>query len=85
MLREAARPSDLTDYLNCGILISLFFGGWLAPFQNVEFLSFLEYVPGWMWFLMKTFVFLYVFLWVRATLPRVEATGSSYAPTPEPV
>lgn len=23
VLREAARPSDLTDYLNCGILISL--------------------------------------------------------------
>lgn len=23
VLREAARPSDLTDYLNCGVLISL--------------------------------------------------------------
>ena len=26
--------------------------------------------PGWMWFLLKTFVFLYVFIWIRATLPR---------------
>ena len=33
-------------------------------------LGFLDYVPSWMWFTLKTFLFLYLFLWIRATLPR---------------
>ena len=52
------------------VATTLFMGGWLRPFPNVAALSFLDFVPAWMWFLLKTFVFLYVFLWVRATLPR---------------
>ena len=47
-----------------------FLGGWLAPFPNAGWLNFLDVIPGWIWFLLKTFIFLYVFLWVRATLPR---------------
>ena len=27
-------------------------------------------VPSWIWFCIKSFVFLYIFIWVRATLPR---------------
>ncbi len=26
-------------------------------------------MPGWIWFLGKTFVFLYIFVWIRATWP----------------
>ena len=33
-------------------------------------LRFLYYIPSWAWFLLKSFVFLYIFIWVRATLPR---------------
>ena len=44
----------------------LFLGGWLPPF-DYEFLSF---IPGFVWFLTKVCVLLFVFLWVRATLPR---------------
>jgi NADH-quinone oxidoreductase subunit H len=36
----------------------------------VALFGFLAFVPGWIWFLLKTFVFLYVFIWIRATLPR---------------
>jgi NADH-quinone oxidoreductase subunit H len=64
----------LAEYANMIVVSSvattLFLGGWLRPFPNVAALGFLDYVPGWIWFLLKTFVFLYVFLWVRATLPR---------------
>jgi NADH-quinone oxidoreductase subunit H len=49
---------------------TLFFGGWLRPFPNVAALQFLDLVPGWIWFVGKTFVFLYIFIWIRATLPR---------------
>jgi NADH-quinone oxidoreductase subunit H len=64
----------LAEYANMivvsAVATTLFLGGWLRPFPNVEMLSFLGFIPGWCWFLAKTFVFLYVFLWVRATLPR---------------
>jgi NADH-quinone oxidoreductase subunit H len=36
----------------------------------VGWLGFLGLIPGWIWFLIKCFVFLYVFIWIRATLPR---------------
>ena len=64
----------LAEYANMIVVSSvattLFFGGWLRPFPNVGALSFLDFIPGWIWFLLKTFVFLYLFLWIRATLPR---------------
>jgi NADH-quinone oxidoreductase subunit H len=64
----------LAEYANMivvsAVATTLFFGGWLRPFPNVEALWILGYVPGWVWFLAKTFVFLYIFIWIRATLPR---------------
>jgi NADH-quinone oxidoreductase subunit H len=64
----------LAEYANMIVVSSvattLFLGGWLRPFPNVAALGFLDFVPAWMWFLVKSFVFLYVFIWVRATLPR---------------
>jgi len=44
----------------------LFLGGWLPPFEN----SYFELIPGYIWFLIKVTALLFVFLWVRATLPR---------------
>jgi NADH-quinone oxidoreductase subunit H len=64
----------LAEYANMivvsAVATTLFMGGWLRPFPNVGALSVLDLVPGWIWFLGKTFVFLYVFIWIRATLPR---------------
>lgn len=45
---------------------TLFLGGWLPPF-GIEFLAF---VPGIVWFAVKTMAIMFVFLWSRATLPR---------------
>jgi len=64
----------LAEYANMIVVSSvattLFLGGWLRPFPNVAWLGFLDVVPSWAWFLLKSFVFLYIFIWVRATLPR---------------
>jgi NADH-quinone oxidoreductase subunit H len=64
----------LAEYANMivvsAVATTIFFGGWLRPFPNVGVLTFLSVAPGWIWFLLKTFVFLYVFIWIRATLPR---------------
>jgi len=65
----------LAEYSNM-ILISammslLFLGGWLSPFEGIPFLDNIFYiVPGIVWFFIKIAFFLFVYLWVRATLPR---------------
>lgn len=60
----------LGEYANM-ILMSamctiLFAGGWLAPFAHAS----IDWIPSIVWFLGKICVFLFVFLWTRATLPR---------------
>lgn len=60
----------LGEYMNMilmsGITTILFLGGWLPPF-GIEALSF---VPGIIWFALKIAFLLFVFIWVRAALPR---------------
>ena len=50
--------------------ITLFWGGWLRPFPSVDALGFLDLVPGVIWFSIKVGVFLYFYLWFRASWPR---------------
>ena len=64
----------LAEYANMivvsAVATTLFLGGWLRPFPSVQALAVLDYVPGWIWFVFKTFGFIYLTMWVRATLPR---------------
>ena len=64
----------LAEYANmlviAAVIVVLFWGGWLRPFPNVAALSFLDFIPSWVWFFGKMFGFLYLFIWIRATLPR---------------
>jgi NADH-quinone oxidoreductase subunit H len=59
----------IAEYLSMfsisGIATTLFLGGWAAPF------SFLTVVPSWIWFFAKVQMFIFVFIWVRGTLPRL--------------
>jgi NADH-quinone oxidoreductase subunit H len=48
-----------------GLGITLFLGGWTAPF------SFLTWVPSYVWFLAKLMGIIFVFIWIRGTLPRL--------------
>jgi NADH-quinone oxidoreductase subunit H len=48
-----------------GLAVTLFLGGWHAPFP------FLEWVPSWAWFAAKFGSIIFLFIWVRATLPRL--------------
>ena len=52
--------------LMSGMTSVLFLGGWLPPFDFAPF----TWVPGIIWFAAKIALCLFVFLWVRATLPR---------------
>jgi NADH-quinone oxidoreductase subunit H len=64
----------LAEYANIivisAVVAIMFFGGWMAPFPNVSAFSFFQIIPGWIWFVWKIFLVLYVFIWLRATLPR---------------
>jgi NADH-quinone oxidoreductase subunit H len=60
----------LGEYANillmCSLNTLLFFGGWLPPIDWAP----LYYVPGIIWFFVKTFFFFFMFSWVMATVPR---------------
>ena len=50
------------------IIATLWFGGWHGPFTDVHPL--LGPALGVLWFTLKTYFFVLVFMWIRATLPR---------------
>ncbi len=58
----------LAEYANMwliSILASIMFlGGWLSPVAALDF------IPGWIWLGVKTFVVVSLFIWTRATFPR---------------
>ncbi len=47
-----------------GLAVTLFLGGWHAP------AGVLSIVPSYLWFFAKLGVLLFVFIWIRGTLPR---------------
>lgn len=53
----------LAEYANMMVVsamaVILFFGGWQGP-----------WLPGVVWFLLKMSIFIFLFFWLRATLPR---------------
>lgn len=65
----------LAEYANM-ILVStitalIFLGGWLSPFEGIPFLAAAtQFIPGIIWLLLKIALLLFIYLWMRATLPR---------------
>ncbi len=53
----------ISEYANMlavsAVAVTLFFGGWSGPF-----------LPPIFWFMAKVFVFLFIYIWLRATFPR---------------
>lgn len=64
----------LAEYMNIiliSVLVSImFFGGWLSPFESTWFEAITNWIPGFVWLSLKTIMFVFIFLWLRATLPR---------------
>jgi NADH-quinone oxidoreductase subunit H len=54
----------MAEYINLitlsGLAVALFLGGWRGPF-----------LPGPIWFLLKLLLLLFIFIWMRTTLPRL--------------
>ena len=65
----------MAEYANM-ILVSciasvLFLGGYHAPYPGTLFPGVLGYFEGIAWFTVKVYFFLFLFFWIRATLPRL--------------
>ena len=52
-------------FATSGLAITLFLGGWSAPF------SFLTWIPSYLWFFAKLLMLIVIFIWIRGTLPRL--------------
>ncbi|MHB1793793.1 MAG: NADH-quinone oxidoreductase subunit NuoH [Acidobacteriaceae bacterium] len=52
-------------FATSGLAITLFLGGWAAPF------SFLTWIPSYLWFFAKLLLMIVIFIWIRGTLPRL--------------
>jgi NADH-quinone oxidoreductase subunit H len=52
-------------FATSAMAITLFLGGWAAPF------SFLTWIPSYFWFFAKLLSLIVVFIWIRGTLPRL--------------
>jgi NADH-quinone oxidoreductase subunit H len=48
-----------------GLAVTVFLGGWHAPIAALQF------IPSYAWFFAKLAVLLFVFIWIRGTLPRM--------------
>ncbi|HXG48211.1 MAG TPA: NADH-quinone oxidoreductase subunit NuoH [Methylomirabilota bacterium] len=63
----------LGEYLGlfavAGLGITLFLGGWSAPFGG----AWLAWFPSWGWFFLKLFALIAMFIWIRGTVPRLRA------------
>ena len=59
----------LAEYLGMfaigGMAVTLFLGGWSAP------LALLDWLPSWFWFFGKLMALILLFIWIRATVPRL--------------
>jgi len=48
------------------LAVLMFLGGWLPPVDSAVF----NWIPGWIWLGLKTFLVVSMFIWIRATFPR---------------
>ena len=65
----------LAEYINMfnisAIAVTLFLGGWNGPTFDGVLPAFVAGLMPVIWFLLKTWVLLFCFIWIRATLPRL--------------
>ena len=65
----------LAEYINmfnmCAITATFFLGGWLGPIFEGIAPPFISAIMPIIWLGVKTFALLFVFVWIRATLPRL--------------
>jgi NADH-quinone oxidoreductase subunit H len=65
----------LAEYINmfniAALAVILFFGGWHGPTFDAVLGPFFAGLMPIFWFMLKTWILLFGFIWIRATVPRL--------------
>ena len=65
----------LAEYVNIfsmsALATTLFLGGWTGPTWDGQIPAIISAILPTVWFLLKTYVLVFIFFWIRATLPRL--------------
>ena len=63
----------MNPFITAGIAVTLFLGGWMPlHIPGLDgFNAVMDYIPGIVWFLGKTFVIIFLLMWIRWTYPRL--------------
>jgi NADH-quinone oxidoreductase subunit H len=65
----------LAEYINIfsmsAICATLFLGGWTGPTFDGQVPVLISALLPFVWFLIKTYAIIFLFFWIRATLPRM--------------
>ncbi len=66
-------------FVSAGLATTFFFGGFLAPQIGISLVdSCLDFIPGFLWFFLKTFMIIFLYMWFRWTFPRLRVDQLMY-------
>lgn len=66
-------------FVSAGIATTFFLGGFLAPKIGIGAVDvFLDFIPGFFWFFIKTFLVIFLYMWFRWSFPRVRIDQLMY-------
>ena len=66
-------------FVSAGIATTFFLGGFLAPQIGIAFIDpLLAFIPGFVWFFLKTFFIIFLYMWFRWTFPRLRVDQLMY-------
>jgi len=66
-------------FVSAGLATTFFLGGFLAPRVGIAFVDgAVESVPGFIWFFLKTFLVIFLYMWFRWSFPRLRVDQLMY-------
>ncbi len=66
-------------FVSAGVAATFFLGGFLAPQLGIGFIDpLLAFIPGFIWFFLKTFFIIFLYMWFRWTFPRLRVDQLMY-------
>ncbi len=66
-------------FVSAGIATTFFLGGFLAPQIGIGAIdAAFNFIPGFIWFFCKTFLVIFLYMWIRWTFPRLRVDQLMY-------
>ncbi len=66
-------------FVSAGLATTFFLGGFLAPKIGIGFVDVVvDFIPGFVWFFLKTFLVIFLYMWFRWSFPRLRVDQLMY-------